>query len=157
MAQLNNYINKQLEQVLKNDVSPIIKEKESEMVEQEVYAKYTPNNGEPWRYERRKERGGLADTNNMKTYTKEEGNNVKLTVTNETRDDDTGELIANLVEFGNGYNGQQYDYQHNRSGDAYKYLNARPFQRETIKALNGSNEVKQAVKRGLNNSGIKTN
>lgn len=156
MAQLNSYINKQLEKVLKNDVSPVIKEKESEMVEQEVYAKYKPNNGEPWRYERRKEHGGLADINNMKEYINVKNNKVNLEIVNETTGDE-GYLIADLVEGGDKKNGKEYKYKNNRSGDAQDYLNPRPFQEKTVEALNSSSEIKQAVRRGLNNLGIKTN
>lgn len=153
-AQLTAHINKQVEIALKNDVANTVKEEMIERVEQDVYAKYTPNNGEPWRYERRRDKGGLSDVDNMHHRTERELDGVKLIVTNETKDDDTGQPIASLVEHGNGKNGLHYTYQNNRSGDADDYLSARPFQAKTIEELNSSGEAKEALKRGLRGLGM---
>lgn len=152
--EMNKFFNKNIASVMENEIAQTIKQKESEMVEQEVYQKYTPSNGEPWIYNRRRQNDGLADTRNMEHKVEIINDMVKLTVTNVTGgSDDANMRIANLVEHGDG-NGGNYDYKSNRSGDADKYLSPRPFQARTLEELSKTSELKNVMSKALKARGI---
>lgn len=78
----------------------------SNAVKTEVYAVYTPEV-----YERRGEKGGLADTSaeNYAPYLYDPATKT-LTVENRNRDERSGRLIAPVVESGQGYH---YDFAYN--------------------------------------------
>lgn len=156
MKELNKEINKILLEAMngKSSVTAnVIKETESDMVEREVYAKYQPNNGKPWVYERRGKDGGLADTDNMFHEAAQIGDKVKMIVLNLTPFNEeynfdnyrAGDTLANLVEGGDKKHGAEYTFKNNRSGDAQNYLDARPFQEETFKTLNDNKDHVNAL------------
>ena len=132
------------------------------MVEREVYAKYTPNNGEPWVYQRRKKDGGLADKNNMVHEVAQIGDKAKMQILNLTPFNENynfdnyrpGDTLANLVEGGDKKYGAEYTFKTNRSGDAYKYLGARPFQQETVKELERNGDHLDALALDLMMKGL---
>lgn len=160
MAELKKQINEKLLAELKKDnlVAEIIKHTESDMVEQEVYDRYDPkSDGEPWVYERRRDRGGLADVTNMKHETTETDGKVKMNIRNMTPPHPSfnennlkaGE-VADLVEGGDGANGLRYS-----NPDGGSYSEPRPFQQETINELSRNKEHVQAMKTLLKDMGIK--
>lgn len=164
MAELESHINKVLKNTLDADdnmVADIVKTTESDKVEEVVYDKYRPNRGEPWVYERRGTDGGLADTSNMEHEAQMSGNKVKMEVINTTppHDEYNGNGlkdgdVASLVEGGDGTSGLEYSGKTNRSGDAYKYLGARPFQRETVAELKRNGLHAQALASELRGKGL---
>jgi hypothetical protein len=149
-------INKDIENAMRNEVAEVVKKVESEKVESEVYNKYKPStsDGEPWRYERRKTNGGLADTANMIPKTNLITNGVELTVENITEGSQDSFKISDLIEGGDGTSGKQYQYKTNRDGTAYQYLKARPFQRKTEEELAKTGEHEKALKVGLRRNGL---
>src|SRR5699024_4038218 len=171
IKELNEEINKILIQALndKNSVTAnVIKETESDMVEREVYAKYTPNNGKPWIYEQHRDKGrrgkdgGLADTRNMEHEAAQISSKIQLKVLNLTSFNENynfdnyrpGDTLANLVEGGDKKYGAEYTFKSNRSGDAYKYLGARPFQQETVKELERNGDHLDALALDLMMKGL---
>lgn len=141
LDELNDYIIKQAEKVLREKVAEEIKDIQSIFVESEVYDKYKPNDGKPYVYKRRGAEGGLADTDNMKNdVEKPDRNSVKLTIKNITKGDDGKIQIADLVEGGDGTNGKEYEHKRNRDTDSPSYLKSRRFQGETVGYLNSSKE-----------------
>lgn len=166
MEELSRELNKLLIETLNNQKSVtanVIKETESDMVEREVYAKYTPNNGEPWEYQRRRKDGGLADIDNMVHEAAQIDGKVKLKVINLTPFNEeynfdnyrAGDTLANLVEGGDRKYGAEYSFKNNRSNDADKYLQARPFQQETVKTLEGNKDHVDALKLDLMMKGLR--
>ena len=154
LTELNKYINQQMKNALQNEVAQVVKNKEQEKVVTEVYEKYTPNNGEPWVYERRGTSGGLADQRNMKSKVKNIKDGVELSVENVTKGKDEKVQISDLVEFGDGYRGLEYDYKENRDDTADQYLQSRPFQERTVDELAQTNEHVKAMKNGLIRQGL---
>ena len=158
MAELNKAINGMLVDMLNKDnlVSDSIKYTESDMVEQVVYDRYAPNSGEPWIYERRKDKGGLADVDNMYHEAAQANGKVKMKVLNLTppnpkfNDNNLkrGE-VAHLVEGGDGAHGLKY----HGSGDG-EYTDPRPFQEETVNQLLRDKEHVQALKTELKAMGL---
>ena len=164
--ELNTEINKLLKQVL-NDRNSFtaeeIKRTQSDMVEKEVYSKYTPSNGEPYRYERRGTEGGLADMRNMWHEAVEARGKVSMLITNLTEgnpEDNENNLkqgqVAMLVEGGDGAMGLNYYYKSNRTDTAYKYLQPRPFQKATIEELKANKMHVQTLALELRQKGIDT-
>jgi hypothetical protein len=149
-------LNKNIENAMKHEVSDVVKKVESEKVESEVYDRYKPStsDGEPWRYERRKTNGGLADTTNMIPKTNIVANGVELTVENITEGSQDSFKISDLIEGGDGTNGKQYQYKTNRDGTADQYLRARPFQRKTEEELAKTGDHEKALKVGLRRNGL---
>lgn len=158
MEELNRQINKMLVNTLNKDnnlVANEIKYTESEMVEQEVYAKYTPNNGEPWVYQRREDKGGLADVGNMEHSAQESGGKVNMRVVNMTPPNEefnennlqAGE-VAELVEGGDGHKGLGYSY---KKGE---YLKPRGFQESTKQELSRNKNHKDALAMELRKKGL---
>ncbi len=160
MAELNKHINKILVDSLNKEnnlVANEIKYTEAEMVEQEVYAKYAPDNGEPFVYQRRGDKGGLADVSNMEHTAQKSKGKVSMNVRNMTPPNPKfndnqlkdGE-VADLVENGDGANGLNYSYPDG------SYADARPFQSETVEELKNNKKLRDALKIELRKKGIKT-
>jgi hypothetical protein len=159
IKQIEAHINKLMREALNTEVAKVVKNKEQEMVVSEVYDKYSPSteDGEPWEYERRGWKGGLADQKNMKhkTVSLGTGNGLQLSVENKTKGkDDKNMYISDLIEGGDGYNGLEYNYKSNRDGTAGQYLKARPYQQKTVESLEQSNEHVEALKKGLIRQGL---
>jgi hypothetical protein len=154
LTELNKYLNQQMRDVMNNEMAQMVKTKESESVEKNVYQAYTPNNGEPFVYQRRRENGGLADTKNMMHQVKNVANGVELSVENRTKGKDDKFQLDTLIEYGDGTDGKEYEYKSNRDGTADQYLRARPFTERTEEAIAQSNEHVQIMRNGLKTRGI---
>lgn len=150
MAELKRLVDIQIASAMKNEVAQQVKEVESDMVEQHVYDKY-----EPYKYVRRGENDGLADTRNMMHEVTIVGDMVKLTVTNETGgSEDRSMKLADLVEHGdNSPMGYEYDWKTNRDTDSPAYLESRPFQAETLRTMKDG-EFKQILWQALKARGL---
>lgn len=100
LAELNAYLQKQIDKSLQTDVAENTKDLIKKHVETDVYAKYSPTE-----YIRRKEDGGLLDDENYLITPIENG----VSIENITRDDgyatpsDPDRLVAPIVEDGVGY------------------------------------------------------
>lgn len=158
IKQLESHINKLMRDAMNNEVAKAVKNKEQETVITEVYDKYSPSSpdGEPWEYERRGTKGGLADQKNMKHKVVSLGKagGMKLSVENQTKGKDENIYISDLVEGGDGYNGLEYNFKSNRDDTAGQYLRARPYQQKTAEALEQSGEHVEALIKGLVRQGV---
>lgn len=158
LKQLETYLNKQMRDVLAQNVAPVVKDVEQRNIEDEVYQGYKTNNtgGQPWVYQRRRTNGGLQDKKNMKHKVKNlgSGQGVELSVENVTKGKDDRYQIADLIEYGDGYNGKEYTYKENRDNTADQYLRGRPFTRETEKELQLNKEHIHAFKNGMKSKGF---
>jgi hypothetical protein len=141
---------------MENEMATMVKNEESKSVEKNVYQQYQPDNGEPFVYERRKTTGGLADKKNMKHKVKNVPNGVELSVENVTKGKDDKFKIADLVEYGDGYDGKEYEYKDNRIDTADEYLQARPFTERTGETILQSDAHIETMKLGLKSRGIET-
>jgi hypothetical protein len=158
IKQLETHINKLMRDAMNDEVAKVVKNKEQEMVVTEVYDKYSPSSpdGEPWVYERRGSKGGLADQKNMKHKVVSLGNvgGLELSIENKTKGKDENIYLSDLVEGGDGYNGLEYNFKSNRDGTADQYLRPRPYQQKTVEALEQSGEHVEALKKGLIRQGL---
>lgn len=134
---LNKYINKQIGNVLKNEVAAKVTEVMQEEIKTTVYGNYSPT-----QYERQYYDGGLLDDDNIETVLV---NNNTLVVEN-TRNDH-GRNVAQVVEEG-------IDYEWTNSQIYKEQPFPRPFTQNTFESLQKSNELKLSMKSGLNKSGI---
>jgi len=136
---------------LANEVFETIKQTEQRHIQSDVYDAYP----DPIVYERRKDDSRLiADENIVPTLIT---NNI-LSVENKTKPSpnardgaSTDKNLPELIEFGNGYNGNTYDYQYD-----YPYMDSRPFTQNTIEELKNSHAATDALKAGLNRNGVAT-
>lgn len=150
LGDLFKEITKQVKESLHTDVSEKVKEVEKRHVGSDVFNKY-----DPFVYERRK-KGGLDDVSNMVSDTEVIGDQIILSVVNNTRGSDEPDLyIAPLVEYGdnNGYG--EYMYKFNRDHTEYKFLAPRPFTEETINELAITKEHEKVLKDSLKSKGFK--
>jgi len=158
LKQLEDHINKLMRDALNVEVAKVVKDTEQEKVITEVYDKYKPSSpdGEPWIYKRRGSSGGLADQRNMKHKVVSLGtaNGLELSVENKTNGKDDKVQISDLIEYGDGYNGLEYDWKDNRDDTADQYLQARPFQQKTVQELEQTNEHVEAMRKGLRRQGL---
>jgi hypothetical protein len=154
LDELQVFINGKVEEIMDNEMAQMVKQKESESVETNVYDKYRPNNGEPYVYKRRETSGGLADVSNMQHNVTNNRNGVTLSVENITKGQQENFKIADLVEYGDGYNGKEYQFKNNRDGTAKQYLVARPFTEKTEDIIEQTNEHVKIMEKGLKSKGI---
>lgn len=147
LAQLKRYLEVQIEDTLMSDVKDEVANMIEESGLENVYAVYTPRV-----YRRRRETGGsLLDPKNYVGET----NNGELTITSTASpdygykgiNDYTVKSLAELVEYGHGYNGQYYSYPFEKMGP-------RPFIKPTIDKLAEGNTLKDIVKNGLKRHGL---
>ncbi len=133
----------------------VVKDVQAEKVKSEVYDAYGPNNGEPWEYDRRKSNGGLQDKRNMIVENeKVTGNSASVDIRNVTKGSQDNFEIADLVEYGDGFNGKEYQYKTNRSDDADKYLKARKFTEATVIQLKQTGQHVEKFKQEMKKRGI---
>lgn len=174
MKELSETIKKILLQSLQDEDSftaEEIKLTESKMVESVVYNSY-----KPVVYSRRGEKGGLADTDNMKHSVRQEKNKVVLNVVNLTpqnnkfynvKDDKYYQAsnvtlkkdgdLARLVEGGHNNNGLKYTFlKYGDNGVEAPYMEPRPFQQQTIKELQSNGRHVEGLAKDLEKRGIKT-
>lgn len=150
LKEMEKYIQDKINVSLEKDVAPVVKEIMSAEVQNTVYAEY-PN---PRVYERRLNKGGLMDINNMNDKLVTSG---ILSITNDTPFNpeyntvNSGDGLAGLVEFGHGrYNGIEYDYPSDE-----RFTNPRPFIEATREDLIQTQAHTKALINGLKKSGIK--
>jgi hypothetical protein len=154
LTELNKYLNQQIREVMDNEMAAMVKKKESESVEKNVYQAYQPDNGEPFIYERRKTDGGLADERNMEHKVKNVKDGVELSVENITKGKDQNFRLDTLIEYGDGTDGKEYQFKTNRIGTADEYLRGRPFTEKTEESILQSNEHVKIMKNTLKAKGI---
>lgn len=170
LEDLEKYLNKNIVDTLKNDVYNVVKEVQQENIQAEVYDKYRIDEDgeltEPYRYKRRYKNGGLIADDNIVPNVINNNNEIDLIVENIAKGADrindyngnsgnlSGEYIAELIEYGDGYNGLEYDYKGNRDNTAYQYLKSRPFMRKTVEELENSMLHVKALRNGLKSKGI---
>jgi hypothetical protein len=158
LKDLFKYVEKEVSDSMKKEVSEVVKKVQQKAIEDEVYDKYNIVGGsqqEPYVYERRRDHGGLSDPNNMIEVVQVIGNEIVLQVTNITKGkDDSGLYVAELVEYGDNKGYGEYEYKNNRDGTAYQYRNPRPFTKETINRLKESGQHIDALRRSLKTKGF---
>ena len=141
---------KRVDKALENEVGEYVKDVMQTVIKRDVYDVYTPK-----MYHRRGEYGGLADQENINTIA-EDG---VLTVTNTTMaypyldmeqntlSQNAGQLLAPIIESGNGYDYSKWAY--------YGYGSPRPFMQNTeIELLNRKLLVEAMLGEGLIRQGI---
>lgn len=149
---INHLESNVLRDVLENEVFDVVAQTQSRMVFEHVYNKYRPVV-----YKRRGYSGGLGDPKNIVGSFYKKNNTIQMLIENKTRGYNSGQYIAGLIEYGDGYNGMKYDFPYkNRLDSRYTYLKERPFIRKTIEFLEKSGRHIDALERGLNRRGIKT-
>lgn len=135
-AELDDAINVTLE----GEVAEGAKAAISEAVQSEVYDAYFPIE-----YDRRGlQSGGLADANVMAAQLNPFAH--ELTVTDESRDNDSGRLIAPVVESGQGYEWSKAEIARSRM--------PRPFHEIAEERFAESGEFEEALTRGLEKQGF---
>lgn len=144
-------LNKQLEyivsDVLKDEVADATIETMQDAIVEVVYESYLPKD-----YRRRGIRGGLISDDNII------GEVVGTTLTVENvapfsqspPSQNTGEGLAGLTEYGEGWNGHHYDFPVN--GKAY--MKPRPFIQHTRDTLSNSDILENAMEKGLKKRGL---
>lgn len=154
LKDLYEYVEKAHEETACKDVQEVIKEVESDVIDEEVYSKYE----NPTEYERREKSGGLGDTNNMIVHPpKKIGNIIEVEITNETpiKPPNDGLIrhyrLDDVIEYG----GKYYEYPiKNRDEDVYTYLKPRPFTEKTEIRLFATKEHEKAYKNAMKAKGI---
>lgn len=154
LKDLYKYVEKAHEETACKDVQEVIKEVESDVIDEEVYSKYE----NPTEYERREKSGGLGDTNNMIVHPpKKIGNIIEVEITNETpiKPPDDGLIrhyrLDEVIEYGDRY----YEYPiKNRDEGTYTYLKPRPFTEKTKIRLLATKEHEKAYKNAMKSKGI---
>ena len=141
---------KRVDKALENEVGEYVKDVMQTVIKRDVYDVYTPE-----MYHRRGEYGGLADQENMNAIAE----NGVLTVTNTTMaypyvdmeqntlSQNAGQLLAPIIESGNGYDYSKWAY--------YGYGSPRPFMHNTeIELSNRKLLVETVLGEGLIRQGI---
>lgn len=148
---LNAYIKKQINDSLKEEVLEAVKDVELDHISDDVLGAYNPIE-----YARRDTRG-IDDPANIIAAPPRDG---ILEVENVTQfnpgygSDNTGYGLVGLIEYGNGWNGYNYEYPH--PGGRKPFNKPRPFIQNTKEDLKNNKQHVIALKDGLNKRGIKT-
>jgi hypothetical protein len=135
LADLERYLNQKISKALETTVSEEAKKTMSEHVEIDVYDRYNPTS-----YERT---GALADESNIQTTMI---NDNTLEIENVRKDEETGRLVAPVIESGKGY---EWGYNRNLN----EVIGERPFIQETAKDL-ASGKALAALAEGLKKQGL---
>lgn len=136
--ELLNDIKSDIEEVLMDEVLDEVKDIELRHIEDDVFSVYSPKI-----YDRRRS-GGIDDPDNIVG----EVNNMRLSVENVTHFDDGygtynhGIGLADLINDGDGKSGYYYDYP-------FEAMGARPFIDNAIEEIERTNDVENALERGL--------
>lgn len=128
---LLSYVEKQIQDTMRNEVADTVKDNMSEAVHTSVYAAYTPEY-----YSRRMNNGGLSDIHNIRMTEIDNGISVHdaAPLDNGRNDYDLDDIIVNR-----GVRG---------------YPHGRDFYSETIEQLEENGDCEMALKAGLKNRGI---
>jgi hypothetical protein len=145
-ALIESKIRAAIAETLQTDVYQIIKNVEKQHVESDVYAVYSPII-----YSRRGMSGGLSADENIVLNVISD---TQIEITNETPANPdyfgtTDKDLAELVEFGHGYNGYKYDYLQDSP-----YVYPRPFTENTVEDLNQNKQHIDAMVKGLRKAGL---
>ena len=107
IANFNRKLDEAIQQTMETEVFFAAQVAILNAVESEVYQAYNwpyPPSDKPEHYERRYEKGGLADPSNIELVSSgPTGDGWEIEVQNRTRDDISQRLIAPVVETGQGY------------------------------------------------------
>jgi|SRR5579875_3158218 len=135
LADLERYLNDKIRNALETEVKKVAVQTMQSEVVTSVYDKYTPT-----QYERT---GGLAQEQNIKSTLI---NDNTLEIENVREDEETGRLVAPVVESGTGYTWKE--------SQIYKRQPfPRPFVENTAKDLEGG-LAKKALADGLKRQGL---
>lgn len=138
---------------LTNEVFAAVRDEEISTIDQAVYKAY-----EPKRYRRRGGNGGLLDPYNIEIVG-ERASNRRLEVINQTEPNPggcpspgvtTGKDLPTLIERGDGYRGNFYDFPH----PGLAYMGPRPFTKKTIEHLRSNRAHVKAMRDGLKRRGV---
>lgn len=131
LKELAKHVEAKIQNAMKNEVAKEVIETEKRHIQSDVYAVYSPTE-----YERTHQ---LIADESFVVREVEDG----ITVKNIRHDEDTGKLIAPVLESGMGY-----DWEFEFNGVP------RPFTANTIEELKASQTHKEALKKGLKRQGI---
>lgn len=141
----NAALDESIRKAMEGPVTDSVKAAIVEAVQTEVYDAY--ERGDYMSYVRRDEvgkPGGLQDWSVMES--KYDPSTMTLEVQDKSRDDDTGRLIAPVVESGKGY---QW-----RKSEIYKSKQARPFHEEAQRIVMRENLMSDALRYQLKEDGF---
>lgn len=146
IEELASFVQDVINMELEDSVSQVIKDGLSTSAESNVYGAYSPKV-----YERRH---SLSDQANMDSHLL--GDGVLEVVVKASFNDgygttNSGEELAGLVEFGDGWNGYNYDYPFTKDGDN-AYIYPRPFIQPVRDEIGG--DLKDIVRQALINAGL---
>ena len=147
LSELKTFVQDVINMELEDSISQVIKDGLSTSAESNVYGVYSPNI-----YSRRH---SLSDQANMDSYLL--GNGVlevavKASFNEGYGSTNSGEELAGLVEFGDGWNGYNYDYPYTKDGDN-SFMYPRPFIRPVREEV--GNDLKDIMRQALLNAGLK--
>lgn len=156
-GELEKFLKDKIANALENEVAEIVRDHQQIAIEDVVYSRYNVVDGvhqDPYVYERRRDRGGLSDRHNMIGTIDYTTDGVRLSIENITKGADSNFEIAGLIEYGDGWQGKEYEYKRNRDNTAYQYLNPRPFIQTTRDRLRQSGDHVRSLRDGLIRQGI---
>jgi anaerobic ribonucleoside-triphosphate reductase len=133
LKDLEKFLNDKIRKSLQSEVADVARETMSDHVMSDVYSKYQPT-----QYERT---GDL-----YKDIRTTMVNNNTLEIRNEARDEESGRLIAPVVEYGVGY-----EWEESRIYNMQPF--PRPFVENTAKELE-KGKAKHALAEGLRKQGV---
>lgn len=133
LSELEKYLNEKINDALKTEVADMARDTMQEHVMSDVYDKYTPS-----QYVRT---GDL-----YKDILTQMVDNNTLSIENTTKDEESGRLVAPIVEEGTGY-----EWKNSRIYTMQPF--PRPFVEETAKELENG-KAKQALADGLRKQGL---
>jgi hypothetical protein len=151
-------VQSKVEDALLNEVADIVRNETVYHVYQDVYSR-----PESARYKRRYSQGGMGDTSNYESYVDADGDKSRtLVVTNTTpfnpylngvdasdgisANADRGSGLDGLVNYGDGWNGIEYDWAKDEP--------SRPYRENTIQDLEASKNHVKVLKAGLRKRGL---
>lgn len=157
LKELEKHLNQKIKKAMENEVAEKVRDVQQQKIDKEVYAAYNIVDGshqEPYKYERRRDDGGLRDRRNMVATVTESNGKIELSVENVAEGKDQINIdLAGLIEYGAGRYGY-YQYPYNRDDTAWQFMQPRPFIRETRNELASTNQHVEALKKGLQKQGI---
>lgn len=136
--ELEKQINQKINNAMNQEVSDQARKTMKEQIIEEVYDRYTPS---PSGYKRT---GGLHQDKNIETTME---NDNTLVVRNIRRDEDSGRLIAPVIESGIGY-----EWEKSKIYNMQPF--PRPFNTETLRELDEKGLAKDALAKGLKRQGL---
>jgi hypothetical protein len=153
VEELEKYLTQKINNSLEEEVSKQARKTMKEVIETEVYAKYTPYEDVKKPYTRQRKDGGLLDDENIHTGLVNDGELViRNTRTNE-HDDELGYStspyrdVAAIVEYGTNYNWNNSKIYHIQPFP-------RPFHEKTAERLKQEGLAKKALTDGLKRNGL---